>query len=160
MIARAANSRPGPRPCVEILNSTVIFDSAGGALKASMPRYQNAKGVTTEEDLHRLVWYGPCGYWTDRWDQLSLFNGQVPCCPKCHAVGFQETLTQWLRGAVDFEATHPRYAEFIVEVKEQCFKGVKAPYEAWVAAQAGPPGPDLPDTTAAGSAGEPGDVQG
>jgi hypothetical protein len=151
MIARAANPPTGPRPCVDLLNATVIFDSAGKILKASTPRYQNAKGVTTEQDLYRLVWYGPCGYWTDRWDQLSLFNGQIPCCPKCHAVGFQTTLSEWLQDAVAFEATHPRYADFIVEVKEQCFKGVKAPYEAWLTAQGATPVPDLPDTTAGGS---------
>ena len=59
------------------------------------------------DDPKRMLWYGPCGFWTDDWDKLKVTP--IPCCPHCGSPGFQIEYSKWDSGAEVFERTHPRY---------------------------------------------------
>lgn len=73
-------------------------------------------------DPDRLIWYGPCLYWTDNWDMVWVSPLRIPVCPVCHAPGFQMTYREWMDGAERFakETNQPGYPEWLLSVKEQC----------------------------------------
>ena len=103
----------------------------------SQPSYQTLNGYeTTAEDGQRGIWYGTCTYWTDDWNKLSKSLGTIPCCPACHAPGFQITAKEWFSGAARFEgAGNERYRIFLNQSKEQCKKPEKFLdwYKRWLA---------------------------
>lgn len=91
---------------------------------------------TAHNDPQRLVWYGPCTYWTDDWTKLKSIGPGIPCCPHCKCPGFQTTYEHWEDGVKGFELNnHPRYEEFVNKTKETCFgRGVDfiKKYEQWL----------------------------
>lgn len=74
-------------------------------------------------DPDRRIWYGPCMYWTDDWNQVALSPiGNIPCCPRCGAVGFEMSFREWIDGAERFAAETAQlgYTTWLLSVKETC----------------------------------------
>ena len=68
-------------------------------------KYQTENGTPTDShDPARMIWYGPCGYWTDDWTKLASSDGLIPLCPRCGAPGFQTTYGDWIMQARAFES--------------------------------------------------------
>jgi hypothetical protein len=90
-----------------------------------MTKYQLRNGKETDNsDSDRLIWYasGNCGYWTDDWEKIGRTgNYEIPCCPHCNAVGFQDEYNKYIEGAIIFQkAGNPHYLEFLMLHKELC----------------------------------------
>lgn len=116
---------------------------------SSEPKFQTDAGPTTADDPKRMLWYGPCGYWTDNWHLVATQS--IPCCPTCGAVGFQGTFEEWMNGAKRFQADgHPAYVNFLNAAKEKCGSGVGfiARYEQWLKEH--PNGRDTPSPRSSG----------
>ncbi len=89
----------------------------------SVATYFNAEfNPTTADDPKRLIWYGPCRYWTDDWSKVALRGESgIPCCPKCGAPGFQTDAADWDQAVRTHEADrHPGYAAAIAAGREVC----------------------------------------
>ena len=83
-----------------------------------MSKYQNKKGYTTADDPTRLIWYGPCGHWTDEWDLLSNTPNGIPICPKCKSPGYQTTAQHWFAQIDAYEEdSHPGYREEVMKTR-------------------------------------------
>lgn len=92
---------------------------------------------TSHADPQRLVWHGPCTYWTDDWTKLKSIGSGIPCCPHCKCPGYQTTYQNWIDSVKNFELEHPRYSEYIELTKETCFGrggGINflSKYEQWL----------------------------
>lgn len=113
----------------------------------------NAKGeLTTLDDPSRLLWYGPCGYWTDDWERVKTPNRGIPCCPTCGAPGFQNTAGKWFEGAQQFQsAGNPGYLNFLNAEKEKCGGkvGFMERFKQWLRMH--PNGRDTPSPRSDGS---------
>lgn len=74
------------------------------------------------DDPLRLVWYSTsCSFWTDDFDLLTKAGATgIPCCPKCHCVGFQTTASAWEAGVRAYSVGQPAYAKFIADHKNVC----------------------------------------
>jgi len=98
-------------------------------------RYCTLDGKQCEStDDERGVWYSvSCGYWTDQWN--LLVSNPIPSCPKCGCPGYQVIWKDWFGGAKKYEETNPGYSEFLLEVKEKCFRrgwNYSEAYQKWV----------------------------
>jgi hypothetical protein len=101
-----------------------------------LPRYQTNSGqVTTEDDPKRMVWYGLCGYWTDKWDLLKS-SGGIPVCPDCRAPGMLTFYQDWEKGAKKYEEANPGYLAYLSSNKESCKKSVGGFLKSWEAEKA------------------------
>lgn len=85
------------------------------------------------DDPKRLVWVGPCFYWTDNWALVEPPPGPFPAprCPHCGALGVQIAWGEFLSAAKEHEADgRPGYVEWVLRSKETClpqlFQGVRA----------------------------------
>lgn len=67
--------------------------------RMSEPKYWSEAGQTKHNDPTRLVWFGPCGYWTDDWSHLPTPGGgfKMPICPLCGAPGFQQEYRDFMK---------------------------------------------------------------
>ena len=111
-----------------------------------MPRLMDEQGKPCEaDDPKRLIWYGPCMFWTDDWGQIA--DHGIPRCPTCGAPGFQITAGEWMEGAERFEAggkdgntPWPRYVEFLLSQKEVCHNRAfyLDDYHTWIAENSKP----------------------
>ena len=88
--------------------------------ESQQARFQSTSGVTTCDDPERMIWYGPCMYWTDDWTKVA--DRGIPCCPVCGAPGFQMTYYEWFEGAIRFsmDTEQPGYAQWVESIKETC----------------------------------------
>ena len=75
-------------------------------------RYFNANGKSVPRyDDSRLIWYAPCGHWTDDFSILKYFK-DVPVCPFCGCPGFQIEASVWFgKQLADREEEEPGYTE-------------------------------------------------
>jgi hypothetical protein len=103
-----------------------------------MPKYLRITDKmieTVADDPKRLIWYGPCGYWTDDWDKLS--PTAIPCCPHCNTPGYEVEAGEWWENAKVHEKIHPKYVKFLNVVKERCLSSISIVqyYEDWLEEQ-------------------------
>ena len=85
------------------------------------PKFLNDRGPTTADDPKRIMWYGPCGYWTDDWSRLSVPAHGIPQCPICETPGCRISVKEWNDAVASYQsAGHPGYAAFYADQKEQC----------------------------------------
>jgi len=109
-----------------------------------MPPFQRADGTATiSTDPKRLIWYGPCGHWTDDWravdartspDSIALTGpggkkitaSGPPICPKCKCPGFQCQFGPWWESAKKYEINgHPGYTKKLLGMKLVAAKEVR-----------------------------------
>lgn len=97
-------------------------------LEEYVPLIQDHLGKrVSPDDPGRLLWYGPCFFWTDNWDLVCPTGHGIPRCPACGAPGFQIAYSDWMRQAEEYEHKgHPGYVEWMNANKEKCNP---APYE-------------------------------
>jgi hypothetical protein len=83
-----------------------------------------------------MVWYGLCTYWTDDWSTLGRTAHDIPCCPRCGAVGFQAPASEWWAGAARFEEEgNDGYQEWLAGYYQVCAGRGVTTAELWESTQ-------------------------
>ncbi len=80
--------------------------------------------------------YGANCVWWDDISKVGKLKGRsgydLPCCPHCNGVLFQQEEEDWWQGVTRYESEgHPGYKQFVEWWRGKCFKDLNTAKEAY-----------------------------